>query len=175
MSYLFLAFFIAGILLGVRLMFFGAERRRVRAVGATPLRRSEPAAVAFLMMFGVAGYLIARRGALSIGSGLVIALVLALVWAGVVTWIADRTARIQPEHDPEDPRYALQGHVGTVTAEILACGEGEISYDGGRGPTRARARAIDDAAIGVGEEVCIERVDDGVAFVERWSLVEERL
>lgn len=175
MSYLFLAFFIAGILLGVRLMFFGAERRRRGAAGATPLRRSEPAAVAFLMMFGVAGYLIVRRSTLSAGSSLVVAIVLALVWAGVVTWIADRTARIQPEHDPEDPRYALQGHVGTVTAEILAGGEGEISCEGGSGPMRTRARAIDDTAIAVGEEVCIERIDDGVAFVERWSLVEGRL
>jgi hypothetical protein len=50
MTYLFLASFIAGLLLGVRVMFFGAERRRRRSADALPLRRSEPAIIGFLLM-----------------------------------------------------------------------------------------------------------------------------
>jgi hypothetical protein len=38
-----------------------------------------------------------------------------------------------------------------------------------------RARAIDESAVAEGVEVCIERVEDGVAFVELWTLVEARL
>jgi hypothetical protein len=38
-----------------------------------------------------------------------------------------------------------------------------------------RARTIDGSAIAAGEEVCIERLDDGVAFVELWAIVEQRL
>ena len=34
MTYLFLAAFIAGLLLGVRVMFFGAERRQLRSADA---------------------------------------------------------------------------------------------------------------------------------------------
>jgi membrane protein implicated in regulation of membrane protease activity len=175
MSYLFLASFIAGMLLAVRLMFFGAERRRAARTGATTLRRSEPAGVAFLMMFGVAGYLLTRHGALSGGPGVLVALALALAWAGLVTWVAVRMARIKPEHDPDDPRYVLQGQVGVVIAEIGAGGEGEIAYPAVDGQRHVRARSIDDVALDVGEEVCIERVEEGVAFVERWSLVEQRL
>ena len=63
MIYLYLAAFLSGLLLTVRLMFFGAERRRLRP-NVTPLRRSEPAAVAFLVMFGVSGYLLTRHGPL---------------------------------------------------------------------------------------------------------------
>ena len=101
MTYLFLASFIAGLLLGVRVMFFGAERRRRRSADALPLRRSEPAIIGFLLMFGIAGYLLTRRGTVSAGTGALIAALLGLVWAVLVTRLAVATARIQPEHDPE--------------------------------------------------------------------------
>ena len=63
MSVFYLITFIAGLLLAVRIMFFGAERRAGRSADALPLRRSEPAIAAFLVMFGVAGYLLTRPGA----------------------------------------------------------------------------------------------------------------
>ncbi len=175
MAYLFLASFIAGLLLAVRIMFFGAERRRAHASDAMPLRRSEPAGVAFLVMFGVAGYLFTRHGTLGPIAGAGVALLLGAAWAAFVTWVAIATARHQPQHDPDDPRYALQGHVAVVTLTIPAGGEGTIVFGEGDGRRTLRARAIDDAAIDDGQEVCIERVDDDVAFVELWALVEARL
>jgi membrane protein implicated in regulation of membrane protease activity len=177
MQYLFLVAFIAGLLLAVRIMFFGAERRKralARADGM-PLRRSEPAGVAFLVMFGVAGYLLTRQGTLSAASGAGVAALLGVVWAVVVVRIAIAMARVKPEHDPEDPRYQLQGQVAVVTAAIPGEGEGMISYVEGTDRRSCRARAIDGAAIPEDLEVCIERVEDGVAFVERWDLVEARL
>jgi membrane protein implicated in regulation of membrane protease activity len=177
MKYLFLAAFIAGLLLAVRIMFFGAERRR-RArprADAMPLRRSEPAGVAFLLMFGVAGYLLTRHGALSGAAGAGVAALLGAAWAALVARVAIAMARLKPEHDPEDPRYQLQGHVAVVTVAIPGEGEGTISYVEGADRRSCRARAIDGGAIAEDLEVCIERVEDGVAFVERWDLVEARL
>ena len=174
MSYLFLAAFIAGLLLGVRVMFFGAERRR-RSADGLPLWRSEPAIVGFLLMFGVAGYLLTRRGTVSPGAGALIAVLLGLVWAILVTRLAVATARLQPEHDPEDPRFSLQGHVAIVTAAIPADGEGTITFSHGGAQSTVRARTLDGSAIGEGEEVCIERLEDDVAFVELWAIVEQRL
>jgi hypothetical protein len=175
MVYLFLAAFIAGLLLAVRVMFFGAERRRLRPTDAMPLRRSEPAVIAFLVMFGVAGYLLTRHGTMSSAAGTGVALLLGVVWAALVTRLAVATARLQPEHDPDDPRYALQGHVAFVTSAIPSDGEGAITFaEGGRERT-VRARAIDAGAIAEGEEVCIERIDEEVAYVELWAIVEERL
>ena len=176
MMYLFLAAFIAGLLLAVRVMFFGAERRRLRPSDAMPLRRSEPAVIAFLLMFGVAGYLLTRHASLSAGAGAGVALLLGLAWAALVTRIAVATARMQPEHDPEDPRYVLQGHLAFVSAAIPSGGEGAITFSDAGGTRTVRARAIDDSAIAEGEEVCIERLDDDeVAFVELWAIVEQRL
>jgi hypothetical protein len=176
MSYVFLAAFTAGLLLAVRIMFFGAERRRARSTtDAMPLRRSEAAAVAFLIMFGVAGYLLTRHGAMSPGGGTAVALLLGAVWAVLVTRLAIATARVQPDHDPDDPRYLLQGHVAVVTTAIPTAGEGTIVYGEGDESRTLRARSISDEAIDEGVEVCIERVEGGVAFVELWVLVEARL
>jgi hypothetical protein len=175
MTYLFLASFIAGLLLGVRVMFFGAERRRRHSADALPLRRSEPAIIGFLLMFGVAGYLLTRRGTVSPGGGTLIAALLGLVWAALVTRLAVATARVQPEHDPEDPRFALQGHVAIVSAAIPSDGEGAITLSDAGAQRTIRARTIDGSAILEGEEVCIERLEDDVAFVELWAIVEQRL
>jgi membrane protein implicated in regulation of membrane protease activity len=175
MSAVFLVAFIAGLLLGVRIMFFGAERRRLRVSDAMPLRRSEPAIAAFLVMFGVAGYLLTRPGRLSVAAGVGAAIALGALWAALVTRLAIATARVQPEHDPNDPRYVLQGHVAMVTVAIPDAGEGSIAYGATDAPRSLRARSIDGQAIDAGQEVCIERVEEGVAVVELWSLVEARL
>jgi hypothetical protein len=175
MKYLFLASFIAGLLLGVRVMFFGAERRRLRAVDAMPLRRSEPAVIGFLIMFGVAGYLLTRRGTVSPAAGAGLGALLGLAWAALVTRLAVATARVKPEHDPEDPRYVLQGHVAFVSVAIPADGEGTITFAEAGAKRTVRARTIDGTAVAEGEEVCIERLEDEVAFVELWAIVEQRL
>lgn len=175
MPYVFLLSFIGGLLLAVRIMFFGAERRRGRARDAMPLRRSEPAISAFLLMFGVAGYLLTRHGIMQPAPGSALALLLGALWATLVTRLAIATARVKPEHDPDDPRYLLQGHVAIVTQTIPSQGEGAIAFGDADGDGALRARSIDESAILEGVEVCIERVDGGVAFVERWALVEERL
>jgi hypothetical protein len=175
MSVLYIVSFIVGLLLAVRIMFFGAERRRPRAGDPLPLRRWEPAVAAFLIMWGMAGYLLTRPGRLSPAAGAVAAVVLGVLWATLVTRLAIATARVRPEHDPDDPRYVLQGHVAVVTGLIPADGEGAILLGEPDSPHTLRARSIDGQPIDEGVEVCIERVDDGVAFVERWSLVEARL
>jgi membrane protein implicated in regulation of membrane protease activity len=177
MTYLFLAAFIAGLLLAVRIMFFGAERRKraLARAGGMPLRRSEPAGVAFLVMFGVAGYLLTRHGALSGAAGAGVAALLGVAWAAFVVRVTIAMARVKPEHDPDDPRYKLQGQVAVVTAAIPGEGEGTITFLDGTGRRSCPARAIDGDAIAEHLEVCIERVENGVAFVERWDLVEARL
>jgi membrane protein implicated in regulation of membrane protease activity len=175
MSVVYLLSFIIGLLLAVRIMFFGAERRRIRSPDALPLRRSEPAVAAFLVMFGIAGYLFTRPGRLSPAVGVSAAAALGALWALVVTRLAIATARVQPEHDPEDPRYVLQGHVAMVTVAIPVEGEGTIVYGEADASRSLPARSIDGQAIESGMEVCIDRVESGVAFVELWALVEARL
>jgi hypothetical protein len=171
---LFLAFFLTGILFGVRLLFFGAERRRVQ-VGSTPLRRSEPALIAFAVMFGLLGYLFSRYSAFSTWKTVLVSAGISVLWAVAVTRVAIAMARLEPEVHPDDPRFVFQGRVAVVTREIEPDREGEVRLDDGLDSRPLRARSINPGGIAVGEEVCIERVEDDLAYVERWTLVEERL
>jgi hypothetical protein len=65
--------------------------------------------------------------------------------------------------------------VALVAAPIPADGEGTITLSDAGVNRTVRARTIDGTAIAEGQEVCIERVEDEVAFVELWAIVEQRL
>jgi hypothetical protein len=62
-----------------------------------------------------------------------------------------------------------------VSAPIPADGEGTITFSDAGTQRTVRARTIDGSAIAGGEEVCIERLEDDLAFVELWAIVEQRL
>lgn len=175
MQYVFLASFIGGVLLAVRLMFYGAERHLRLSGDTLPLRRWEPATISFLVVFGVTGYLLAHSGRLSAAEGVVTGAVIGAICAVVITRLAIAAARFQPEHDPEDARFLLQGRVGVVTARIPDGGEGMISYQDVTTSPSLRAREIGGGAIAAGAEICIDHLDDGIAYVELWARVEERL
>jgi hypothetical protein len=74
-----------------------------------------------------------------------------------------------------DERYLLQGHPARVSAAIPSDGVGEIEYEADGRRYTVRARSWDGAAMTAGTDVAIDRVEDGVAYVEEWAVVETRL
>lgn len=172
--------FLAGLLLGVRVMFFGVRRR----LGENLLHhRRWPLALAAFLAVGGAMLYVRTRSA----SGVTPTWVWVVVAVGAVAgaagwWFVKRSAAI-PSSDPEDdPRYRFQGHVAQVTAAIRAPSQGRIAFDfdGKRYDLRAQwapdAVGFERGSAGlVGDEVVIERIDDGVAYVEPWAVVEQRL
>lgn len=180
MTVLFLAAFIAGLLLSVRAMLYGVERSRhpfgTPAPSPAPVRMWEPVASAFAVLFGVVGYLVSRPGRLDIVTGTLVAAGAGLVAAALAVRTVRKAVAFVPEHDPDDPRYVLQGHVATVTAPIEGSNAGEIAYEIEGRRLVARAVGLDGASAAMGEEVVIESIDDaGVAHVEPWHEVEKRL
>jgi membrane protein implicated in regulation of membrane protease activity len=176
---LFVAALIAGLLIAVRAMLLGVERRRT-PFGAPPpptpsVRFSTPVVSAFATAFGAAGYLATRPGRLGLGAGIVVALAVGAIAGAFAVRLVRRAAAFVPEHDPDDPRYVLQGHVATVTAPIGGTSDGEITYvvEGTR--HTLRARGLDGSTAERGVEVVIERIEDNVAYVEPWVEVEKRL
>lgn len=172
-----LAGLVAGLLLFVRVMFFGVQRRIDEE--RTHHRRWPLALAAFLMVAGVALY--ARAGDLS-PSWALTALLLGLGAGAGAWWWVKRSASV-PSTDPEDdPRYRFQGHVARVTEPIGSAGDGRIAFefDGRRHDLRARwspsspAQVAPNAGL-AGNEVVIEIVEGDVAYVEPWAVVEERL
>lgn len=180
MTVVFLASFIIGLLLAVRGMLFGVERSRHRlgepVPTPAPVRMWEPIASAFAVVFGVSGYLVSRPGRLDPVPGMLVAVGLGAVAALLAVRVVRKAVAFIPEHDPDDPRYVLQGHVGTVTAPIDGTTAGRIEYEVDGERRAVPAVGLDGSTATTGSEVVIERIDeDGVAHVEPWVEVEKRI
>jgi hypothetical protein len=189
MSVLFLACCLVGLLLAVYAMLYGVERRRVSASPAPPHEATgsydpaiEPSPVfnlqvvaALVVAFGLTGYLLTRFTALGVLQRTAIAGLLAAVSAGGAVLLIARWAIPGARDEAVDERFLLQGHPARVTQAIAGEQAGEIAYVAdGRRHTVA-ARSLDGEALTVDTDVAIERVEDGVAYVEQWARVEERL
>ena len=175
MTVLYLASFIGGLLLAVRIMTHGVERpREDHPTGDRSFRLSPLVIVGFTMIFGAVGYLMTRAGVsqstrhrwrpCSAARRSIIAARLVKGW-----W------RVVPEHDVDDERYVLQGHLARVTKSIGPDGDGEVTFEFGGDRKLLRARGSVGGTIAADTEVVIERVEADVAYVEAWSDVEKRL
>jgi len=176
MSVLYLVSFVGGLLLAVRVMMYGVERpREENPAGERSFRLSPALIVAILTVFGLAGYVLTRLGVGTAITRLLSSAALAAAAAFLAGYLVKKWWTVTPEHDVDDERYVLQGHVARVTKSIRAGVDGEIGYDIGRERHVMRARGYDDAALSEGTEVVIERIEDGIAYVEAWVEVEKRL
>jgi|SRR5437764_7944372 len=174
MTAVYLGTFILGLLIAVAIMLFGIERRSATAASPKGASRpSLPLLAAFAVGFGVGGYSLSR--VMSAGSALVTALLIGAAAALLTRWLVAKSASMTVEHDVDDERYVLQGHVARVVSTINAGSEGRISFDIGSEQRTLRARSLDDALVDTGTEVIIERIEGDLAYVEPWLQVEQRL
>jgi hypothetical protein len=177
MTVLYITALIAGLLLAVRAMLLGVERRPADPLAGIPglVSASPVALAAAAILFGIAGYLLGRPDRLGTGGGFAAAAVAAaFAWVGGVILVR-RAKGFAPEHDPDDPRYLLQGHVALVTARIDGANLGEITYEIDGRRYISPAAGLEGSSAEAGSEVVIEGLDDGVAHVEPWAAIEERL
>lgn len=168
--------FLGGLLLAVRVMFFGVQRR----AGDELRSRRWPLSLAAFLVAG--GALLYARSTVT-GWWIATVLVAGLVAGAAAWWLVQRSAAV-PSTDPEDdPRFRFQGHVARVTEPIedgtggTLRGRIAFDFDGSRHELRARWAPGDwDEGLGrVDREVVIEHVDGDVAYVEPWAVVEQRL
>jgi membrane protein implicated in regulation of membrane protease activity len=174
MTYVFVALVFVGLIAGVRVMLYGVERPRAGNEAPRSFSSSPAVLATFCFVAGIVGYTAQRMG-----------LRPAAVWiaaAGIGGALAFAASRIiaawwtvVPEHDVDDERYVLQGSLGRVVATIGGQSAGSISLESSGHKDVLPARSIDDQPMPVGTEVVIERIEDGVAYVENWAEVEKRL
>jgi hypothetical protein len=174
--------FFGGLLLAVRVMFFGVERR---LDDDHLTHRAWPLALAaVLVASGALLYTRARSVAGVTGAWVIIVVMIGAVAGAGAWWLVKRSAAA-PSTDPDDdPRYRFQGHVARVIEPIASradgAGEGRIAFNFSGRPYEFRARWApgdwEPQSLGRAEsEVVIERVEGEVAYVEPWHVVEERL
>ena len=173
----FLIAFIGGLVLAVFAMLHGVEyarRRRNRSRKPSPFFNL-PAVAAFAVGFGAVGYPLASRTRLPVWAVILIAIGGgALAITGIITLLARWALRgLAGPFSSEDQE--IQGTLAVVTREITPAGDGEISYEHLGRRELALARSLGVTAIPSGSEVVIDRIENGVAFVEEWAVVEQRL
>lgn len=185
MTQLFLVCFLAGLLLMVGSMLWGVERKPDGLSPALPggqqtvrTRLTVPNLGAFLTLFGVTGYPLFRYAGLSTLPTLILAAVLGAGGVVGASLIIARWAVPGVAAEVVDERYILQGQPARITRVFGNSGDDrtyEIAYDDGGRERLTRAQSLDGTPLVDGSEVVIERIENGVAYVEAWSVVEKRL
>jgi len=171
----FLTAFIGGLMLAVFAMLTGVQRVRQNRSRTPSAFFNLPAVAAFAIGFGAAGYPIASRTQLPAWGILLIATAAgALAISGMITLLAQWAFRGIPSSSPAEGEE-IQGQLAIVTQDILASASGEISYEYLGKQLRSPARSLGTKALLTGADVVIDRIEAGVAFVEEWSVVEQRL
>ena len=174
---LFLAAFIGGLVLAVFAMLHGVEhaRRRRNRSRVPSAFFNLPAVAAFAVGFGAVGYPLASRTILPAWGIILIAIgggTLAIT--GMITLLARWALRgLSGPLALED--HEIQGQLAVVTREITPERDGEISYERVGRRELVPARSLGATLIPSGSDVVIDRIEDGLAFVEEWAVVEQRL
>ena len=134
-----------------------------------------PVVGAALTALGAVGYLVAKYSQVGTITTIVLALVAAAAGWFLMTMLMARWALRGPLHDPHEEMEELQGSVAMVVFPIQTDSLGEIEYTFRGEHTICKARSIDGTYVEAGTEVVIDTIENGVASVERWSAVEQRL
>lgn len=170
---LFLATFGAGLILAVYSMLQGVERSRARPGWRPSATFNAPTAATFAIVLGAVGYLLVTRSAFGTVAVLAITGCVAIVAAlGMITLMSRWALPYSGIATNDD---SIQGQLALVTSPITATNPGEIAFTANGSRQTLAARSIQGHAIPRDTEVVIDTVQDGVAQVELWSVVEERL
>lgn len=171
----YLVAFLTGLALAVHSMLHGVERwRRKRSAKPSPVL-NPPTVAAMLAGFGACGYLLATRTAMGGVTILLIAIATgAASLSGMIVLMAKWALRPQAGAQISD-EDDVHGQVATVSRVITADGPGEVTWFAWGAMHALPARSMDGSEISESTEVVIETVEGGVARVELWSIVEQRL
>ena len=171
----FLTAFIAGLALAVHSMLHGVERWRRKRSDKPSAVFNPPTVAALLAGIGATGYLLTSRTQLGILAVLVIAIVVGFAAVGGMIVLMAKWALRTPAHGPVAHDEEINGQVATVTRTITSDTPGEIEYFAWNKHHVLPAASIDSSIVPQGTEVVIDSVENGIARVELWSVVELRL
>ncbi|MEO5589630.1 MAG: hypothetical protein ABIS03_08595 [Gemmatimonadaceae bacterium] len=169
LTVLFLAAFLGGLALAVHVMLHGMERWKGHSAASNP-----PTVAALAAGFGATGYLVTKESSLAPAIVVLIALLAgAAAFAGMTVLMAKWALRDgQPTHSDEDD---INGQVAIVTRPISTDTPGEITWHAWNKDHFLPAVALANTDVSIGTEVVIDMVENGIAQVELWSIVEQRL
>jgi hypothetical protein len=175
LQFILLAAFIGGLILAVFAMLTGVDRMRKNRSRMPSPFFNLPAVAAFSSGFGAVGYILASHTRLPIWAVILIAIGGgAIAISAMITLLARWALRgVTTSSLNEDDD--IQGQLAIVTREIPLAGDGEITYEHLGRRIRLPARALSTKLLPADADVVIDRIENGVAYVEDWAVVEQRL
>jgi hypothetical protein len=182
----FAALFLLGVAGAVYVLVRGVERPRGkgpsppvdafgREVGVGVVSLRAPVAATALLASGLVGSILVRVAALPLWATVLWSAAAAVVAAPVSARLVRRWALRAAVDNAPDPRYALQGHIAQVVQPATERAPAAVKYTANGRQVVAPARCLDETPLVPGMEVVIDRLEDGVVYVEAWAQVEQRL
>jgi membrane protein implicated in regulation of membrane protease activity len=173
---LFLVSFIGGLLLAVFAMLHGLEHFRPRRKKAPSPFLNLSNLAAFAVGFGATGYPLSTHKTLpgwgmtliALGGG---SIAVSLMTTLLARWALRGGTALSREAEAEE----VQGLFARVTKDIPPFGRGRVVYDRHGARLECEAQGLSNTELPLGTEVVIDRIENGVAYVEEWSVVEQRL
>ena len=163
-------------MLAVFAMLHGLEHLRPRRKKAPSPFLNFSNVAAFAVGFGATGYPLATRSRLPTWGVALLALAGGVVAvSGMTILLAQWALRGGTALSPEAEAEEVQGLFAQVIKDIPAFARGRIAYDRLGKRLECDAQSLSNGALPRGTEVVIDRIEDGVAYVEEWSVVEQRL
>jgi hypothetical protein len=182
MRYVFVGWLLLGLLLGVRAMLHGVERPAKPRARAKPGTEASPrftlnlpTAAGFATVFGLTGYLLTRYTNLGVAPMTAIAFGVGVIGALGALLLVAAWAIPAAKAEVPDERFALQGEFARVIGVSDRGTKGTVTYSSGGVSFTTPAAALEGTRLEVGSDVVIERIENGIAFVETWARVEARL
>lgn len=132
-----------------------------------------PSLSVFTIVIGAVGYLLVTRTRVGLVPIIVIGIGAAFIATTTAVVLLAQWAL--PHSGEENEADTLQGIVARVTRSISPSGPGEIAFLSNGAKRTIAAQGIGESEIPRDTEVVIDRIQNGIARVELWSAVEQRL
>lgn len=132
-----------------------------------------PSLSTFTIVIGAVGYLLVTRT--QIGLVPIVAIGISAAFIATTTAVVLLARWALPHFGNENEADAFQGLVARVTRSISPSSPGEIAFLSNGAKRIIAAQGIEESEIPRDTEVVIDRIQNGVARVELWSAVEQRL
>jgi len=168
-----LSVFVIGLGLAVYSMLHGVESSKSGHTKRPSAILNAPSTSVFAIVLGAIGYLLLTRTTVGFVPIIAIGAGAASIATTTVAVLLARWAL--PHSGNVDESEALQGLVARVTRSISPSSLGEIAFLSNGANRTLAAQAVEESEIPRDTEVVIDRVHNGVARVELWSAVEQRL
>jgi membrane-bound ClpP family serine protease len=170
----YLALLLISLLAGVYSMLHGVNTPDSDAQPSW-LRRSLPGLATAGAVAAICGYLLTRQEVLEVWSRFGVVAIVGVVVFILASLFLERWA-LSVEIDPAvEMAEELQGTLAQVVRDIRPSVNGEIRYEFQGKRYSAAARSIEGTSITAGTDVVIDRIEHGIADVEPWSVVEQRI